>query len=124
MNSWRSVLVATMPPTFAAARNPACGRFLANQSDTATWLRRSTSLCGTVRSSTPSVASRRTSAPPTIPLWPATKTRLPLSSNGVLAIGHLTPGDCKIAGHHLLDEVGEARLRLPAELLVRLAGVA
>src|ERR1700689_4255683 len=114
MNSARSVLLATMPPTFAAARNTAWGGLLGNKSDTAAW----------VRSPTPSVASRRTSAPPTIPLWPATKTRLPLSSNGVLAIGHLTPGDCKIAGHHLLDEVGEARLRLPAELLVRLAGVA
>src|SRR6202034_1730178 len=59
-----------------------------------------------------------------MPRWPATKTRWPFSSNGVLAIGHLAPGDCEIAGHHLLDEFGDVRLRFPAELLVRLAGVA
>src|ERR1700722_2384622 len=59
-----------------------------------------------------------------MPRWPATKPRLPFRSNGVLAIGHLAPGDREIAGHHLLDEVGEARLRFPAELLVGLAGVA
>src|ERR1700743_2770232 len=66
---------------------------------------------------------RRTSALPTIPRWPATKTRLPFRSNGVLAIGYLAPRDLEIAAHHLLDEVGKARLRLPAELLLRLAGI-
>ena len=35
MNSARSVLLATMPPTFAAARNTACGRAFANQPATA-----------------------------------------------------------------------------------------
>src|SRR5580693_1608936 len=124
MNSARSVLLATMPPTLAAARNTACGRLQANQSATCAWSRRSTSLRGTVRSSTPSEASRRTSAPPTMPRCPATKTRLPFRSNGVLAIGHLAPGDCEIAGHHLLDELGKARLWFPAEFLLRLAGVA
>src|SRR5580692_8389631 len=124
MNSARSVLLGPMPPAFAAARHTACGRFFANQSATCALLRKSTSLRAAVRSSTPSEASRRTSAPPTMPRWPATKTRWPFSSNGVLAIGHLAPGDCEIAGHHLLDEFGEARLRFPAELLVRLAGVA
>src|ERR1700690_1228922 len=124
MNSPRSVLLATMPPTFAAAKKTACGRFLANQSNTAAWSRKSTSLRPTVCNSTSSRARRRTSAPPTIPLCPATKTVLPLRSNGVLAIGNLAPRDCKISRHHLLDELGEARLRLPAELLPRLAGVA
>src|ERR1700693_3386192 len=124
MNSPRSVLLATMPPTFAAARNTACGRFLANQSNTAAWSRKSTSLRPTVSSSTSSRARRSTRAPPTIPVWPATKTVLPFSSNGVLAIGNLVPCDRKVCCDHLLDELGEARLRLPAELLARLAGVA
>src|ERR1019366_1007164 len=124
MNSPRSVLLATMPPTFAAARNTACGRLLANQPNTAAWSRKSTSLRPTVSSSTSSRASRRASAPPTIPLCPATKTVLPFSSNGVLAIGNLAPRNREISRHHLLDELGEARLRLPAALLARLASVA
>src|ERR1700676_556183 len=124
MNSARSVLLATMPPTFAAARNTAWGRFAANQPETAAWSRRSTSRRPTVSSSTFSCASRRTSAAPTIPPCPATKTVLPFSSNGILAIGYLPPGDVEIACHHLLDELGEGRFRLPAELLARLAGVA
>src|SRR6516165_139288 len=71
-----------------------------------------------------SLASWRTSAEPTIPLCPATKTRLPLSSNGVLAIGNLVPRNRQIRGHHLLHELRKARLRRPAELLPRLAGIA
>src|SRR5207344_3575437 len=123
MNSPRSVLLATMPPTLAAARNTACGRFLANQSNTAAWSHKSTSLRPTVRSSTSSRARRRTSAPPTIPLGPATKTVLPFRSNGVLAIGNLVPRDRKVSRDHLFDELGETCLRLPAKLLSRLAGV-
>src|SRR4051794_26990559 len=113
-----------MPPTLAAARNTACGRFLANQPNTAAWSRRSTSLRSAVSNSTPSRSSRRTSADPTIPRWPATKTVLPFSSNGVLAIGGLLPRDCQIARHHLFDELSERCLRFPAELLARLGGVA
>src|SRR6202158_5849111 len=124
MNSARSVLLATMPPTFAAARNTACGRLFANQPNTAAWSRKATSLRPTVSSSTFSWASLRTSAAPTIPPCPATKTVLPFSSNGVLAIGDLPPGNRKIARHHLLDELSERRRRLPAELFARLAGVA
>src|ERR1700736_1104979 len=124
MNSARSVLLATMPPTFAAARNTACGRLFANQPNTAAWSRKSTSLRPTVSSSTSSCASLRTSAEPTIPRCPATKTVLPFSSNGVLAIGNLPPGNRQIARHHFLDELRETRLWLPAELLARLAGVA
>src|SRR5579872_5340939 len=59
-----------------------------------------------------------------MPLWPATKTFLPFSSNGVLAIGFLAPRDGEIAGDHFLDEIGEAGFRLPAELFVGLAGIA
>src|SRR5580700_3043185 len=124
MNSPRSVLLATMPPTFAAARNTACGFAFANQANTAAWSRKSTSLRDSVSSSTFSRLSRRTSAPPTIPLCPATKAVLPSSSNGVLAIGDLPPRNREISRHHLLDQLRKARLRLPAELLVRLAGVA
>src|SRR5260370_39889600 len=124
MNSARSVLLATMPPTFAAARNTACGRLFANQLNTAAWSRKSTSLGPAVSSSTSSCASLRSSAAPTIPRCPATKTLLPFSSNEVLAIGNLPLRDRKIACHHFLDELREARLRLPAEFLARLAGVA
>src|SRR5260370_7904663 len=77
-----------------------------------------------VSSSTFSCASLRTSAAPTIPPWPATKTVLPFSSNGGLAMGNLPPRNRKIARHHFLDRLRKARLRLPAELLPRLAGVA
>src|SRR4051794_22859342 len=124
MNSARSVLLATIPPTFAAARKTTCGRFAANQPETPAWSRKSSSRCATVSSSTPSRASRRTNAAPTIPRWPATKTDLPFRSNGIFAIGNLPPGGRKIARHHFLDELREARLRLPAELLARLAGIA
>src|SRR4051812_20642491 len=113
-----------MPPTLAAARNTACGRLAANHLLTAAWSRRSTSLRLISSSSTPSRASLRVSAAPTMPRWPATKTVLPFSSNGVLAIGDLPPRDGKIARDHLFHELGEWRLRLPAELLVRLAGIA
>src|SRR6202158_2227311 len=124
MNSARSVLLATMPPTFAAARNTACGRLFANQPNTAAWSRKSISLRPTVSSSISSCASLCTSAAPTIPRCPATKTLLPFSSNEVLAIGNLPLCDRKIACDHFLDQLREARLRLPAELLARLAGVA
>src|SRR5712664_1800212 len=63
-------------------------------------------------------------APPTMPPCPATKAVLPLSSNGVFAIGDLPLRDRKIARHHFLDELRETRLRYPAELFARLAGVA
>src|SRR5271167_3711677 len=59
-----------------------------------------------------------------MPLCPATKIVLPFRSNGVLAIGNLAPRDRKIAGHHLFDQLGKARLGLPAELLACLARVA
>src|SRR5437870_361350 len=113
-----------MPPTLAAARNTACGRLAANHLLTAAWSRRSTSERVIVWSSTFSRASRRVSAAPTMPRWPATKTVLPFSSNGVPAIGNLPLCNRQIARHHLFDKLGERRLRLPAELLVRFAGMA
>src|SRR3981189_992768 len=113
-----------MPPTLAAARNTTCGRLSANQPFTADWSRRSSSLRVAVSSSTFSRFSLRTSELPTIPPCPATKTVLPFSSNGILAMGGLPPGYRKIARHHFLDELREARLGLPAELFAGLAGVA
>src|SRR3984893_12533953 len=77
-----------------------------------------------VSSLTSSRPSRRTSAEPTMPRWPATKTVLPSRSNGVFAIGHLTPCDCQIARHHFLDQLIKTGLRFPAKLLPRLAGIA
>src|SRR5450631_3610020 len=124
MNSARSVLLATMPPTFAAARNTTCGRLPANHLNTAAWSRRSSSLRVAVSSSIFSEASLRVSAAPTMPRCPATKTVLPFSSNGILAIGNLPPRDCKIARHHFLDQLRKTRLRRPAQFLPRLAGVA
>src|SRR3984885_12240796 len=112
-----------MPPTFAAARNTACGRLAANHADTAAWSRKSISLRPTVSSSTSSVASRRTSAAPTMPPCPATNTVLPFSSN-VPAIGDLPPGDIEIARDHFPDQLRKRRFRLPAELVARLGGIA
>src|ERR1700749_2829987 len=113
-----------MPPTLAAARNTACGRLPANHRVTATWSRKASSLRPAVSSSTSSCASLRTSAAPTMPRCPATKTVLPFSSNGVLAISGLPPGDIEIARHHLLDELRERGFGRPAELLARLGSVA
>src|SRR5664279_825991 len=128
MNSARSVLLATIPPTFAAARNTTCGRLPANHLNTAAWSRRSSSLRVAVSSSTFSDASRRVSAAPTMPRCPATKTVLPFSSNGVsngiLAIGNLPPRDRQIARYHFLDQLRKTRLRRPSQFFPRLAGVA
>src|SRR5205085_1181696 len=85
---------------------------------------RSSSPCTAVCSVTSSRASLRTSADPTMPRWPATKTVLPFSSNGRLAIGDLPPRGPEVGGHHLLDEFAERGLRLPAEFSLRLAGIA
>src|SRR5882757_8901433 len=84
----------------------------------------STSLRPAVSSVTSSDPRLRSSAPPTIPPCPATKTVLPFSSNGVLAIGGLPPGDCQITRDHFLDQVGKTRLRLPVELGAGLRGIA
>src|ERR1700758_623563 len=59
-----------------------------------------------------------------MPRWPATKTVLPFSSNGMLPIGNLSAGGLEIAGHHFLHELRKTRLRFPAQNLARLAGIA
>src|SRR5690349_21108217 len=113
-----------MPPTLAAARNTTFGVFAANHSNTAAWSRRSSSRRLAVKSSTFSLASRRTKAEPTIPPSPATKTVLPFSSNGVPAMGGLPFGGFEIVRHHFFHQLRKRGLRLPAELRPRLAGIA
>src|SRR5262245_47725913 len=113
-----------MPPTLAAARMTTWGVLQANQSNTADWSRRSSSLRPTVKSSTSSCASRRVSAEPTMPRCPATKTVLPFSSNGFPAMGNLPSSGFEILRHHFLHDLRKACLRLPAELGPGLAGVA
>src|SRR6201994_1989104 len=112
-----------MPPTLAAARNTTCGALALNHSNTAAWSRRSSSRRVAVTSSTFSRDSLRTSALPTMPRWPATKTVLRFSSNGSLAIGSLVLGILEIARNHVLHQLRKTCLRLPAELLPRLAGI-
>ena len=68
----------------------------------------------------------RTSADPTMPRWPATHTRRPSSRNcevGAIA-GLLRLAPCQIGIDHLGDQPGKVRPVLPAELLVRLRGIA
>src|SRR5262249_13897256 len=108
-----------MPPTVAAATMTMSARFAASQSSTGCWRRRSTSSRPAVRSSQPSRTSRRSSAPPTMPRWPATKIRLPASWKGsataegaLMLLSHAH----QIGSHHLPDKVLEAGLVAPAEL--------
>src|SRR5580700_8634692 len=115
-----------MPPTLAAARKIASGRAAAIQACVGSCRRRSRSPRPTVRISQSSRASRRTSAWPTMPRWPATHTRLPFSGNTAL-VG-IAPlflrHDDHVLGDHLLAEGAPVGLVLPAELGLRLGGVA
>src|SRR5271156_990499 len=77
-------------------------------------------------------------AEPTMPRWPATKTRRPRSSNsGALATWAvapesiaaamallLEPDQIEVGHHHVLHEFVERHAMAPAELVVRLARVA
>src|SRR5215470_5034276 len=130
-----------MPPTRAAATMTASGRFSQSHSWVSACRVRSSARRSAVNTSQRSDASRRTSAAPTMPRWPATKTRLPARSNGsAFAAGSrvmsqsalIMPIDAfafqshllAVAVDHLVDEIRKARLVAPAKLLVRLAGVA
>src|SRR5437764_7059878 len=135
-----------MPPTRAAASSTPSGRCSSNQRSTARWSRRSTASRPTVRIRHSSCASRRRSAEPTMPQWPATKTRRPLSGKRVggsmlsiascdrgapgrvgkpgLAHGALPPGQVDIVLDHRLYKVRECDPRLPAEDLTRLRCIA
>src|SRR5215470_12475569 len=136
-----------MPPTRAAATITTSGRFSRSQSWVSVCRARSSTSRSAVSTSQCSGASRRISAAPTMPRWPATKTRLPAKSNGsVLAAAlNIEPlsdaaGTCPsvmpvyalpfqphlraIAIDHFRNEIRKARLVAPTEPLVRLARIA
>src|SRR5690348_16387220 len=115
-----------MPPTRAAATNTAWGRLAVIQASTAGAWRRSQSACVTVRISHCSVASRRTSASPTRPRWPATQTRL-FSSAYVAFIGIVgvsTFERLPVGFDHLGNQLLETGLVAPAEPLPGFLGIA
>src|SRR3984885_1185369 len=127
-----------MPPTFAAATITASGfaeRRYAAVSSCASKSGRS----GPIAKPSQSIsASRRTMAEPTMPRWPATKTRRPRRSNsgafaawavpsGSVAAAMallLEPDRLKVGLHHVLHQFVERHAMPPAELVVRLARVA
>ena len=76
MKSAGRVLFALIPPTRAAAMNTTSGRSVAKKLVTCAWfVRSSSSRPRTSRCRHPSASSRRMIAEPTMPRWPATKTR-------------------------------------------------
>src|SRR5262249_4744406 len=97
------------------------------QSSTGCWRRRSTSARPAVSVAQPSPARRRTMALPTMPRWPATKTRRPASSKplglAALALMLLAHG-LEVARDHFRNELAEAGLVGPAEFLAGLARIA
>src|SRR5579871_4953961 len=136
-----------MPPTVAAATKTASGRFFASHVSVASCRRRSSSLRLAPNSVHLARWSRRIKALPTIPWWPATKTRRPASGKitGASVIGlalsrrsgaargrgvarglerTLLLREAEIMLGHHADELGKADARAPAEPLARLAGIA
>src|SRR5487761_749569 len=108
-----------MPPTRAAATNTACGRLAVIQGPTAGAWRRSQSTCATATTSQRSIASRRTSASPTRPRWPATQTRLFRSAYGefVGIVGISAFERPPVGFDHLGTQLFEAGLVVPAKPL-------
>src|SRR5487761_842210 len=108
-----------MPPTRAAATNTACGRLAVIQASTAGAWRRSQSTCATATTSQRSIASRRTSASPTRPRWPATQTRLFCSAYGefVGIVGISAFEGLPVGFDHLGNQLLEGGLVTPAEPL-------
>src|SRR6202161_2151862 len=138
MKSAENALLAPMPPTFAAATITASGFAERRYAAVSSWRSKSRRSWPTVRTSQSTSASRRTMAEPTMPRWPATKTRRPRRSNsGALAAWVVPPGSVaaamalllepdrlKIGLHHVLHEFVECHAMPPAQLVVRLARVA
>src|SRR6266436_4159931 len=116
-----------IPPTVAAAMMTTSGRCAFIQSSTGCWRRRSTSGRPMVKLSQPSRARRRTRALPTMPPWPATKTRRPTSAKGsalaVFALMLLAHRH-QVGRHHLGHQFAETGLVAPAELGARLRRIA
>src|SRR5580692_5237839 len=129
-----------MPPTFAAATITASGFAERRYAAVSSWRSKSRRSWPIVKTSQSTSASRRTMAEPTMPRWPATKTRRPRSANsreGAFAAVALPPGSVaaamalllepdrfEVGLHHLLHELLERHAMTPAQLVVRLARVA
>src|SRR5580698_594178 len=128
-----SLLLARMPPTFAAAKKTYCGRVSANRRSTARRSVRSVSRRERrMRFEQPWALRARTMADPTSPLWPAMKIRLLSSMHGpALHYGvsrvdqHLFPaGQFHVVIDHHPDQVGKVDFRLPAQFTAGLGGIA
>src|SRR3984893_3804611 len=135
-----------MPPTRAAASSTASGRYSSNQRLTVGWSRRSTASRPIVKIRHSSCLSRRISAEPTMPRWPATnmrRARRGKSVGDVMSLvpsrhrgasggvgkpspvhGPLAAGECDIVLDHHLDQLWEANPRLPVENVARLGWIA
>src|SRR5690242_14371526 len=103
------------------------GRASVIHASSSAWRRRSTRSRPAVTTSQPVPASRRSSAEPTIPRWPATQTRRPASRNGSVA-GVTAPllavDGGEVGLDHLGDQCFEAGGVAPPQLRRRLARVA
>src|ERR1700733_13909101 len=126
-----------MPPTFAAATITASGFAERRYAAVSSWRSKSRRSWPIVKTSQSISASRRTMAEPTMPRWPATKTRRPRRSNsGAFAAWAVPPGSVaaamtlllepdrlEVGLHHLIHQLVERHAMPPAELVVRLARV-
>src|SRR5215472_3691770 len=119
-----------MPPTCAAARKTYAGRSASKKRSTSACRRRSSSLCvRTTRFWNPAASSLRSTALPTSPRWPATKTLSALFTAPAshaervpgLAQRLLLPRELEVVVRHRAHELRERDLRLPAEQLRRFA---
>src|SRR6185503_5206592 len=82
MKSAGALRFASMPPTLAAARNTYSGRsFEKKRSTAAASARSSADRSRVISARKPSARSRRSSAAPIMPRWPATKIRLACSTD-------------------------------------------
>src|SRR5580700_8606709 len=127
-----------MPPTRAAATTTTSGRLSRSHASVSAWRAKSSLARPAVRSSQRSEPSRRSNAEPTMPRWPATKTRRPARSNsGAVAAAAvaggsvaaamallLEPDRIEVGLDHVSHELVERHAMPPAELVVRLARIA
>src|SRR3974390_2218824 len=118
-----------MPPTSAAAMKAASGFCALTQSSTAAWRVRSSVRRSAVKISQSIWRRRRTMAEPTMPLWPATQTRLPVSGNSIFSAIAVTPVALllhlvAVCRHHVAHQLAKAGAVPPAELGVRLGRIA
>src|SRR6185503_17905514 len=135
MKSAGKVLLAMMPPTFAAASSTYSGRSSAKKRMTLVWFSRSSSSCvRAISFEKPRARRCRSSADPTRPRWPATYTRLS-SCMREFVYGMLvrranaecrafTRGALEILADHHAHQVLERNAGFPPELGPRLGRVA